>query len=95
MAKLSVDAPACRFCGAKHWTYEAHVNVTKSGGTRGEVLPRPAQSPPEGRWDSEGPARAQEESEAPATVTKIGRGRPKRYENAAARQKAYRERHGN
>jgi hypothetical protein len=28
----------------------------------------------------------------PSSVTKIGRGRPKRYENSAAKQKAYRDR---
>ena len=31
-------------------------------------------------------------TKSPQSVTKIGRGRPKRYENGAARQKAYRQR---
>ena len=52
----------------KRDTYSAKwetCTACPTGGNRGQVIPRPAQSPAEGRRDTEGVAGAQEASETP------------------------------
>lgn len=75
-------APRCKLCGVNHWSYEQHK------------FARPAMQT---AWEDVEKATAElEEAQQAVTESEVAlvRGRPKRYENSAARQKAYRERHG-
>jgi len=75
--------PRCKLCARRHWTYEPHVKVdiTKTIDVFREM---------QGYEGEAKPLVIPPNNVTP--VTKIGRGRPKRYENSAERQKAYRDR---
>jgi len=75
--------PRCKLCLERHWSYESHVFSAEIR------TPKP--------WPKQplSPAGVTKiDISTTPTVTKMGRGRPKRYENAAARQRAYRRRRG-
>src|SRR3990167_7926418 len=88
IAKLSTEAPKCKVCGERHWLAEGHQY-----GDGAAIMVSPEQGGPVTKRNPQPLNKDWGSSFSVKPVTKVGRGRPKRYENNAARQKAYRERH--
>ena len=83
-----MNKPKCKLCGARHWTYEEHVLPA----ARVE-LPSEAFAPPVTIIGTDEGNNVTTPEFRNESVTK--RGRPRRYENNAQRQAAYRQRQAN
>ena len=81
-------APVCKLCQKAHWSYEPHGKTAEVPGYIKEMA---AINRPENAINAP-PAINEEPPENVTGVTKTGRGRPRRYENNAEKQAAYRGR---